>query len=345
MKNTLQKFKVLLLVTVLMTVLAACSDKEGAEGAEGEVIKIRMANQVDEGNFLNQGYVKFKEVLEEKGKGQFAVEIYNGGTLVGSDDGIVEALKSGSIEISTSSAYGTANTTGVNGFKLFDMPLLIDNRESFYNLLDGEFGEGLKEEVAKNNNLKVLGFIDLGFYSILNGKKDVSTPADLKGLKIRSSAADLHLDSLAAMGANPTPLSYTEVFTGLQQGAIDGVSTTTPLIYGDRFFEINKHLTLTNHVLLPHVLMINGDLYERLTDEQKSILEEATAEYIKYARELSIEAEKEAVEGMKAEGVTVTELTEDQKEEFKKVVAPVIDKHINEIGKDVYDKAIEELNK
>lgn len=350
MNITMKKMGLSLILILSAIIFTACSDNDkntdsGDSKENGKAITIRMANQVDENNFLNQGYVKFKEIIEKKSDGQINVEIYNGGTLVSSDEEIVESLKSGSIELASSSAYGTANTTSVGALKLFDMPMLFDDREGFYNLLDGDYGDMIKEQVAENANVEVLGYLDLGFYGILNGKKSVEKPADLKGLKIRTSAADLHLDTLSEMGANPTPMAYSEVFTGLQQGTIDGVSTTTPLIYGDRFYEVNKNMTLTNHILLPHVLMVNKDFYSSLSDDLKSVLDESVAEYITFARKLALESEEAAVQGMKDEGVNVVELTPEQKEEFKKVVAPVVEKHIKDVGEENYNKAMEELGK
>lgn len=349
MNKFMKRIGLTLLVIMSLVTFAACGggNEEGGEtdSNNGEAITIRMANQVDENNFLNQGYVKFKEIIEEKSDGQFQVEIYNGGTLVASDEEIVEALKSGSIELSTSSAYGTANTTAVDSLKIFDMPMLFDSREEAYELLDGEYGEKIKEQIAEKANVQVLGFIDLGFYGILNNSKSVEKPDDLNGLKIRTSAADLHLDTLSAMGGNPTPMAYSEVFTGLQQGAIDGVSTTTPLIYGDRFFEVSENMTLTNQVFLPHVMMVNNDFYNGLSDELKTTLDESIEEYITYARELSLEAEEEAVQGMKDEGVNVVELTNDQREVFKEAVSPVIEKHIDTVGRENYESAMDQLGK
>lgn len=354
MKNVIKKIAFTFVLVMSMALLVACGggdDKGNKAGNSdkgkdsGDKVTIRMGNQVDENNFLNQGYVKFKEIIEEKSDGQFEVEIYNGGTLVSSDEEIVEALKNGTLDLSTSSAYGTANTTDVSALKLFDMPMLFDDRDQFYGLLDGEYGENIKKEIDEKTNLQTLGFIDLGSYGILNGKKSVEKPEDLKGLKIRTSAADLHLDTLSAMGANPTPMSYSEVFTGLQQGTIDGVSTTTPLIYGDRFYEVSENMTLTNHVLLPHVLMVNDDFYAKLSDDQKTIFDEAVADYIEYARELVIEAEEEAVKGMKDEGVNVVELSDEQREAFKKSVEPVLEKHKSDVGEENYENALKELGK
>jgi tripartite ATP-independent transporter DctP family solute receptor len=344
MKNIMRRFGLTMAILMTIAVLAACGGNADA-GDDDDTVTIRMGNQVDENNFLNQGYVAFKEIIEEKSDGRFNVEIYNGGTLVGSDEEIVEALKSGSIELSTSSAYGTANTTGADALKLFDMPMLVDSNEEAYELLDGEYGDIIKEQVAENTNLTVLGFVDLGWYGIMNGTRPIETPEDLNGLKIRTSSADLHLDTMSAMGGNPTPMAYSEVFTGMQQGTIDGVSTTTALIHGDRFFEVNEHLTLTNHVFLPHIMMVNNEFYDGLSDEMRTILDESIEEYVQVARDLSIEAEELAVKEMAEEGVEIVELTDESREAFRKKTEPVIEQHVDTVGQESFDKAMELLGR
>lgn len=351
MNKLIRNIGVIFLVMIGSGVLVACGSNEQAENdsnskeSEEEVYKLKMANQVDEQNFQNQGYVKFKEILEEKSDGRFEVEIYNGGTLVSSDEETVDALNNGTLELATVSAYGTANTTSVNGLKLFDFPMLFKDREEFYQIADNELGDKLREQVGENSNVTALGYVDMGFYGVLNSKKSAEKPEDFKGLKIRSSTADLHLETLEAMGANPTPMAYPEIFTGLQQGTIDGVTTSTALIYGDRFYEVAEYMTLTNHVLLPHLMLVNDDFYNGLPEDLKSIFDEAVQEYIKHARNLTIEAETEAIEGMKAEGVEVIELTDEQRETFVKAVEPVVEKHIDTIGKDIYEQALKELGK
>lgn len=302
-----------------------------------------MANQVEESNFLNQGYVKFKEYIEENSDGQVSVEIHNGGTVASSDEQIVELLNNNTIDLSTSSAYGTASTTGVKGFNLFDMPFLFQDREEFYEFIDGPYGDKLAEEVGESQNVEVLGYTDLGFYSIMNGNTAIETPEDLNGLRIRSSAATLHVETLSKLGANPTPMDYSEVFTGLQQGTIDGVSTTTPLIYGDRFYEVNKNITLTNHILLPHVLMVNKDFYNSLSDDIKQVFDEAVDVYIEESRKLAVEAEQEAVDGLIEAGVDVVELTPEQLDLFKEATETVREENVGEVGEENYEEALEFL--
>ena len=347
MKRTL-KNTLISLAALSLLVLPACSsngsDTTGTTEENGDKIKIKMANQVDANNFLNLGYVHFEETIEEKSNGNVEVEIYNGGTLTTSDETTAELLQNGTIQLSTTSAYGIANSLGINAFNIFDVPFLFENRDQLYTFLDGEYSELLKKEVEKNSNLYLLGFIDLGYYSILNGKKAVNEPSNLKGLKIRSSAAELHLGSLTAMQANPTPMAYSEVFTGLQQGTIDGVSTTTPLIYGDRFYEVNKYFTATNHILLLHGVLVNKDFYDGLSEEMKVTLAESVDSYTEEARNLVTSSETESIQGLKDAGVEVIELSEEERKKFKDATTTVAEKNISVIGQENYDLAIKLLN-
>ncbi|SOC25274.1 tripartite ATP-independent transporter DctP family solute receptor [Ureibacillus xyleni] len=349
MKKNLKKI-VFSLMALSLIFLAACSsdnsgeaDATGGSGSSGDKLTIKMANQVDANNFLNLGYEHFKKTIEEK-TDNVAVEIYNGGTLATSDESVVDLLKNGTIQLSTSSAYGIANSLDIKAFNLFDVPFLFDSRDQYYEFLNGEYGDLLKKEVSEKSNLYLLGFIDLGYYSLLNGKKAVEEPSDLSGLKIRSSSADLHLSALKAMQANPTPMAYSEVFTGLQQGTIDGVSTTTPLIYGDRFYEVNKYFTATNHVLLLHGILVDKKLYDGLDEATKTALDESIASYVEEAKKLVTDAESKAIQGFKDAGVEVVELSEEQREIFKEATNKVAEENMDAIGQENYDLAIKLLS-
>lgn len=347
MKKNLKKI-VFSLMALSLIFLAACSSDNASDGnangsSNGDKITIKMANQVDANNFLNLGYEHFKKTILDK-TSNVEVEIYNGGTLATSDESIVDLLKNRTLQLSTSSAYGIANSLDIKAFNIFDVPFLFDSREQYYQFLDGEYGDLLKKEVSDKSDLYLLGFIDLGYYSILNGKKLVESPSDLSGLKIRSSSANLHLSALKAMQANPTPMAYSEVFTGLQQGTIDGVSTTTPLIYGDRFYEVNKYFTATNHVLLLHGILVDKKFYDGLDEETKTALTESIDSYMEEAKNLVMDAESKAIQGFKDAGVEVVELSDEQREQFKEATNKVAEENINTIGQENYDLAIKLLN-
>ncbi|MGE7767573.1 TRAP transporter substrate-binding protein [Peribacillus sp. NPDC096540] len=338
---------IFLSLVAIMLILSGCNAQavDGTVGSEGEKVVIRMANLVAADNFLNIGYEKFKEVAEAESNGQIEVQIYNSGTLTTSEDIEYEMLQTGVLDIVTNAAFVVASNAQIPAYNIFDVPFLFSNEDEMYTLVDGKYGDILKSSLEENSNAYYLGAFSIGSFAIANDNHKVRKPSDLKGLKIRSTTTPLQSGTIAAMGANPTPISYGEIFTSLQQGTIDGVQTTTPLIYGDKFYEVANHLTLTRHFPLPHIMMMNKEFYDGLTDEMKAVVNKAAEEQIKYARELAVEAEKNAIIGMQEDGVEVVELTPKELEAFKEAVQPAIDNNIDKVGIENYEMARNILGK
>ncbi|WP_342513817.1 TRAP transporter substrate-binding protein [Sporosarcina sp. FSL K6-1522] len=346
MKKMRNKSFFLSLIVVVLLLSGCTSMKEdGTVGANGEKVVIRMANLVSSDNFLNVGYEKFKEVAEAESDGQIEVQIYNNGTLTTSEDIEYEMLQTGVLDVVTNAAFIVAANAQIPALNIFDVPFLFSSEEEMYTLTDGEYGDMLKSRLEEKSNAYFLGTFSIGSFAIANNKKEVRTPSDLNGLKIRSTTTPLQSGTIAAMGANPTPISYGEIFTSLQQGTIDGVQTTTPLINADKFYEVSNHLTLTRHFPLPHIMMVNKVFYDGLTDELKAVVDKAAEEQIKYARQLATEAEKSAIKNMKEKGVNIVELTPEELELFKETVQSAIDKNIDKVGIDNYEMAQEILGK
>lgn len=334
-----------LIIGVLL--LSGCSrlKEEGTVGADGEKVILRTANLVASDNFLNVGYERFKEVLEEESNGQIEVQVYNNGTLTSSEDIQYEMLQTGVLDSVTVAAFVAASNAKVPALNIFDVPFLFDTEDEMYELIDGEYGDIIRDAMEENSNAYYKGAFSIGTFGIANNKHAVKEPADLKGLKIRSTTTPLQAGTISAMGANPTPISYGEIFTSLQQGTIDGVQTTTPLIYGDKFYEVANHMTLTRHFPLPHILLVNKEFYDSLTDELKEAVDIAVEEHIQFARQLAVEAEIDAIKGMEEEGVEVVELTPEQLEVFKESVQTTIEKNVDKVGKENYEKALKVLDK
>lgn len=332
---------IFLSLVAIILILSGCNAQavDGTVGSDGEKVVIRMANLVAADNFLNIGYEKFKEVAESESNGQIEVQIYNSGTLTTSEDIEYEMLQTGVLDIVTNAAFVVASNAQIPAYNIFDVPFLFSNEDEMYTLVDGKYGDILKNSLEENSNAYYLGAFSIGSFAIANDNHKVRKPSDLKGLKIRSTTTPLQSGTIAAMGANPTPISYGEIFTSLQQGTIDGVQTTTPLIYGDKFYEVANHLTLTRHFPLPHIMMMNKKFYDGLTDEMKAVVNKAAEEQIKYARELAVEAEKKAIIGMQEDGVEVVELTPKELEAFKEAVQPAIDNNIDKVGIENYEMA------
>ncbi len=169
----------------------------------------------------------------------------------------------------------------------------------------------------------------------------IKTVEDFKGLKLRTMENDLHLEAFRALGANPTPMAFTELFTAMQQGTVDGQENPYATIYLQKFYEVQDYVSNSNHVYSPFVFLMGKEFFDGLTEDQQKIVKDAAVEAGQYERDLNREANDKYLADLQKEGVTYTEISDEEHAKMKKLVQPVIDKYADEIGKDleneVYD--------
>lgn len=349
----MKKFLGLILTAFLVLALAACGggnneggenadDKESADTAEKKTIRAGIG--LNDSHPQYKGLLKFKEIVEEKTDGQIVVETYHSGQL-GDDRTMTEALQLGSQEVVVPSTAPLANF--VPEFSVFDFPFLFPSEEVADKVLDGEVGQKFLDKL-EDQNLIGLSYWENGFRQVSNSERAIASAADFKGLKLRTMENDLHLEAFRALGANPTPMAFTELFTAMQQGTVDGQENPFATIYLSKFYEVQDHVSNTNHIYSPFVFLMSKPFYDGLTEEQQQIVREASVEAGLYERQLNREANEQYLKDLQAEGVTYTEIAPEQHAEMKELVQPVIDKYADKIGKDtvqeVYD-AIEAASK
>lgn len=350
----MKKFLGIFLAVFMLLALAACggNNNEVKEGTSGdgdsadtvEVKTIRAGIGLNDQHPQYLGLVKFKEIVEEKTEGQIIVETYHSGQL-GDDRTMTEALQLGSQEVTIPSTAPLANF--VPEFSVFDFPFLFPSEEVADKVLDGEVGQKFLA-MLDSQNLVGLTYWENGFRQVSNSKQAIASAADFKGLKLRTMENDLHLEAFRALGANPTPMAFTELFTALQQGTVDGQENPFATIYLSKFSEVQKHVSNTNHIYSPFVFLMSKEFYDGLTEEQQVIVKEAAVEAGLYERKLNREANVKYLTDLQAEGVTYTEIQPEQYAEMKELVQPTIDKYAEKIGKDIVDEvysAIEEASK
>ena len=308
-------------------VAAAVAFSSGAMAA-GKVIEIKVGHGDVESHPLHLTWLHFKEVLEKESNGGFKVSIYPNGQM-GGDRELTEAVQMGNI---TATAVSTSPVAAFNkDFFALDMPFMFKDRPAAYAVLDGKLGELLNESLDRNN-LKGLGFFENGFRVLTNNVRPVNTPDDMKGMKLRTMQNSVHLAMWKAEGANPTPMSYNEVFTALQQGTIDGQENPTPQIWNAKFYEVQKYLTVTNHSYTPYVLFFNKDFYDELSDDNKKLIGSAARQMIEYNRKLATERAAEAMENIRKAGVKINELSPEQLALFREkalTVQPMIEENLS----------------
>lgn len=344
----MKKITLLIVAILMISILAACGNddkKESAVSDDGAKVKtIRAGIGLNENHPEYKGLLKWKEIVEEKTDGALEVETYPSGQL-GDDRTMAEGLQLGSLEVTIPSTAPMANF--IPELAVYDFPFLFPDNETADKVLDGPIGQKLLDEFD-DQNMKGLAYWENGFRDLTNSKHEVKTAADFDGLKIRTMENDLHLESFRALGANPTPMAFTELFTAMQQGTVDGQENPVATIYLEKFYEAQDYMSTTHHVYSPFVFLMSKEFFDGLTEDQQKIVTDAAKEAGDYERDLIRKQADENLEALKEEGMTVTEVTPEAREEMKEIVQPVIDEYADKVGKDLVDEvydAVDEAQK
>ncbi|MCX7774915.1 MAG: DctP family TRAP transporter solute-binding subunit [Rectinemataceae bacterium] len=227
----------------------------------------------------------FKSEVEANSNGQLKVEIYPNGVL-GKEAETLTQVKAGVVQSFISSSGGMAQYYPL--IDVTNMPFAFSSYNVGYKVYDGEFGKALAADIEKKAGFKVLGFGESGgFFAITNSKKPIKTPADMKGIKLRTMALPLHQAIVKALGASPTTIAWAEVYTSLQTGVVDGQMNPISIIAMAKFQEVQKYITLTNHLYAPYVWVMNPKFYSDLSPELQNVIDDAARTAIVAGRGLS----------------------------------------------------------
>jgi len=321
--------KVILICASLVSILALC---QFSAMAQAKVIKISHGINEQHPSYL--AAVKFGEIIKSKIPGKYDIQAYANSQL-GDDVRATEACRMGTLEMVSTSA---SPLTGlVPEFSVFDLPFIITSDKAADAVYDGPVGAKLAKALDPKG-LVLLAYLENGFRQLTNSVHEVKSPADLKGLKIRTMQNPIHLDAFKALGANPTPMPFSEVFTAMQQKTIDGQENPVPTIYLSKFYEVQKYVTLTGHVYGPHLLLINKNLFDSFPAADQKIFRSAATEAAKYQRALNRKMDSEQVAKLKEAGMVVTVLTPAQKKAFQDACASVYVTWEPKIGKALIDE-------
>lgn len=347
----------------LVLLLAACSggnsspDNSDSKETAGEATEASQNTTTGEAEYtirasigLNaehpqyKGLLKFKEIVEEETNGAIVVETYHSGQL-GDDRIAMEALQLGSQEITSPSTAPVANF--IPEFAIFDIPFLFPNEQVADTVLDGEVGTKLLK-MLEEQNLVGLAYWENGFRDMSNSVRPIESLADFEGLKIRTMENDLHLAAFRELGANPTPMAFTELFTALQQGSVDGQENPLSTIYLEGFHEVQDYISDTHHIYTPFVFLVSKPFFDGLPEDYQEILKNAAVEAGQYQREVNRAANEEYKQGLIDAGAEFTEMSDEAIAEIREAVQPVVDEFSETIGKDLVEEiyqAVEDAQK
>jgi len=300
--------------------------------ASAAPIKMKIASVVPETQSTHVAAAKvLKPLIEKNSKGRISVELYPNGQLGGGGDRQqIESVQMGTLQMCVPAVAALSGFE--SRFQVFDLPFLFANKKAAYKALDGPLG------VKLNGYLPRLGLINLGygengFRMVTNNRGPVTKPSDLKGLKIRTMENPIHMATFRALGANPTPISFGELYTALQQKTVDAQENPSPLIYTSKFYEVQKFCSLTGHVYAATAFLVNKGWYEGLPKDLQKVIADAVAAYRTEQRKLSDKQDKEMLESLRKSGMKINEITPAEKKEFINTTASVY----NEFAKTVPD--------
>lgn len=291
-------------VGMLSLSLAACGSENGGSENGADAVVLKLAHTGSDTHQYQIASKKFKELVEEKTDGSIEVEIHPNATL-GSEGEAIEQVMEGTIQMTTVAADSSLANV-MPEMNVFGLPYLFEDKEHVYKVLDGEIGEELLAK-ANDQNMKGLGYWEVGFRHLTNNKKEIKTPADVEGLKIRVQPAPVWESHMKALGANPTPVDFNELYSSLDQGVVDGQENPLPTIDSMKFYEVQKYVSLTAHTYTPAVVLMNSSVWDDLSEDQQKAVEEAVKETTEYQREFLADKEEEIVNTLKENGVTITE--------------------------------------
>lgn len=249
---------------------------------------------------------KIGEELEKIMPGVFDFKLYPASQL-GNEREILEGLRLGTIEMTTSGVAGIADPI----FNIFDLPFLFRDRDHVYSVLDGDVGQELLN-TQQDDQLVALGYLENGWRHVTNNERPIEKPEDLQGLKQRVVEHQVYLATMRALGANAVPIPYGELYTAMKTGVVDGQDNPMVNIYTAKMYEVQRYLSLTGHVYSNNVVFASKKFWNKLNDEQQQAIRTAVRRAMDYERQISIEADQKLLIKLLQEGMIVNQVTEKQ---------------------------------
>jgi len=319
----------------------SASSEQPAAGNDIQERTIKAGIGLNEDHPQGIALKKFAELVSEKSGGKMKVQTFFAATL-GDDQKMTEALQGGLQEVtipSTSPLVGM-----VKEFGMFDFPFVFNNGEEADAVLDGPVGQKVLDKLPEHG-LVGLAYWENGFRNLTNSKHPVETAKDFQGLKIRTMQNAVHLEVFQKLGANPTPMAFSEVFTALESKTVDGQENPLATIESNKFNEVQPYLSMTNHVYTPFVFLVSKKFWDQLSETEKQIMKDSAIEAGKYNREVNREVNEKTKENLKAAGMQVNEVSDEAKAEMNELIKPVIEKFSKEIGEDLVKEMYAEVEK
>ncbi len=297
-------------------------------GAASAQTVLKAGYAVSKDSHYGVGTGVFCADIEKNTQGRYKCQEFPSGSLGGERE-MIEAVQLGTLDLVTTSSGPLGNF--VPEVKIFDIPFLFRDYDHARKVLDGKIGQDILQKFQAKG-LVGLVWGENGFRHMTNSKRPIKTPQDAAGLKMRTMENKVHMDGYKSFGILPTPMAFTELFTALQQGTVDGQENPIPVILSAKFAQVQKHLSLTGHVYSPATIIMNPGVFNKLSDADKKVFREAAKAGAAAMRKRVNDDEARGIALLRKEGVEVVEKVDG--DAFRKAIAPAYAGYAKEFGAD-----------
>ena len=314
----------------MITLAAAFAMASGtaamADFADIEPINLRLAHVVNEQDAFHVSATQFKEIVEARTDGKVTVELFPNASL-GDERTLLEGMQIGSVDMGVITNGPVANF--LEDMAVFELPFLFPSPQAAYDVLDGEIGQELLDRLQEVN-LKGLAYSERGFRNLTNSQREVRSPQDIDGLRIRVMENPVYTDTFRELGANAIPMAWTEALTAMQQGTIDGQENPVGVIHSFKLNETQMHMTMTRHTYAPAVVVMGMPTWNNLPDAVQELVVEAAAEAGAAARAFNAEMELSQLEELRAAGMSI--IDDADLLAFQDAIMPVYERYGDAFG-------------
>ncbi len=313
----------------------------GVVGQAEATTVIKIGHGANEKYHMHRALERFEQLVEKGSGGEIDVKLFPSSQL-GPDREMIEGVQTGVLEMAVPPSSFFAGWD--KSFAVIELPYMYASKDIALNVLNGDAGDTMLKRL-NNQGLVGLGWLENGLRHVTNNVRPITKPSDLKGIKLRTMKVPAHVDTFNALGANPTPMNFGEVYSALQQGVIDGQENPVALIDSQRFYEVQKHVSTTGHVFTVYVPVISQAVFSSLSADHQALLKDSMKKAAVYQQELVNGEEAAQLQKIKDAGTKVTELTQEQRQVFSDQTESVRAKYKGTVGEDVYNAWVDAVKK
>lgn len=311
------------LSAVLVSATAFC-----LAGPAAAQTTIRIGHVLADSHSWNVAAQGFAQDVAARTEGRVQIEVFPGGQL-GNEKDMIEGLQFGAVQGGVIGAGSFQTIEPKLG--IIEMPYAWSSREQAFAALDGDLGDALAG-LLEPKNIKVLAWWENGYRNVTNSRRPVAVPADLEGLKIRVTPDKIRLETFEALGAQPAPVAFGELYSALQQGVFDAQENPLSIIWSSSFFEVQRYVSMTQHVWGAATLAVSGSVWDQLTPEDQAVVDAAAKEWGAKQREMVADSDAEIIENLKGKGM---EFNDVDLAAFQAAVQPVWEANADIFGPDL----------